>query len=567
VRETGVRVRSYEEAIADVAAPGQPFEVINVEREGYSLRAFKNSPSTLRQFFDLARGAEGTFLVYEDEEWSFRDVMSEVDALAHALVNHFGVKKGDRVGIAMRNYPEWVVSFAAILSVGAVSVSLNAWWTGEELDYAINDSGLTVLIADSERVVRASGPCERAGAKIIGVRLDDTSYASVVERWSDVVKKGATMPEVALDAGDDATILYTSGTTGFPKGAVSTHGAICQAIMAFSAGAAIQAARREGEAEAGTGQTPCFILIVPLFHVTGCIPVMLSCFSWHFKLVMMYRWEPYRALELIERHRVTAFVGVPTQAWDLMESPNFSKYDTSTLSTIGGGGAPAPSTMVARVDHAFSGGRPTLAYGMTETNAYGPGNYGDDYVSHPTSTGRVPTIVMDVEIRDESMATLPVGESGEIWLQTPTMIRGYWQRAEATAEAIVGGWLRTGDLGHVSDEGFLYIEDRAKDMILRGGENVYSAQVESAIYEHPAVYEAAVFGLAHERLGEEVAATVMVREGYELTSEELRAFLEPRLAAYMIPTKIAFTREPLPRNPAGKLLKRSMPELYFSNAE
>ena len=323
MRETGVRVRSYEEAIADVAAPGQPFEVINVEREGYSLRAFKNSPSTLRQFFDLARGAEGTFLVYEDEEWSFRDVMSEVDALAHALVNHFGVKKGDRVGIAMRNYPEWVVSFAAILSVGAVSVSLNAWWTGEELDYAINDSGLTVLIADSERVVRASGPCERAGAKIIGVRLDDTSYASVVERWSDVVKKGATMPEVALDAGDDATILYTSGTTGFPKGAVSTHGAICQAIMAFSAGAAIQAARREGEAEAGTGQTPCFILIVPLFHVTGCIPVMLSCFSWHFKLVMMYRWEPDRALELIERHRVTAFVGVPTQAWDLMESPNF----------------------------------------------------------------------------------------------------------------------------------------------------------------------------------------------------------------------------------------------------
>ena len=228
-------MRSYEDAIADVAAPGQPFEVINVEREGYSLRAFKNSPSTVREFFDLARGVEGTFLAYEDEEWSFIEVMSEVDALAHALVHHFGVKKGDRVGIAMRNYPEWVISFAAILSIGAVSVSLNAWWTSEELDYAINDSGLRVLIADKERVVRASGPCERVGARILGVRLDDTTYAGVVERWSDVVESGATMPVVPLEADDDATILYTSGTTGFPKGAVSTHGAICQAIMAFPA--------------------------------------------------------------------------------------------------------------------------------------------------------------------------------------------------------------------------------------------------------------------------------------------------------------------------------------------
>ncbi len=562
----GCRVRSFQEAIADVAAPGQPFEVIEVEREGYSLRAFKNSPANVRQFFDLARGVEGTFLVYEDEEWTFAEVMSEVDALGHALVHHFGVKKGDRVGIAMRNYPEWVISFAAILSIGAVSVSLNAWWTAEELDYAINDSGLSVLIADSERVVRASGPCERAGAKILGVRLEDSTYSGVVERWSDVVQRGVAMPEVVLDEGDDATILYTSGTTGFPKGAVSTHGAICQSIMAFSSGAAVQAARREGEAEVGTGVAPCFILIVPLFHVTGCIPVMMSCFSWHFKLVMMYRWEPERALALIERHRVTAFVGVPTQAWDLMESPNFSNYDTSSLTTIGGGGAPAPSTLVARVDHAFSGGRPNLGYGMTETNAYGPNNYGDDYVTHPTSTGRVPTIVMDVEIRDEAAVPLPVGESGEIWLKSPTMFRGYWQRAEATAETLVAGWLRTGDLGHVSEEGFLFVEDRAKDMILRAGENVYSAQVESAIYEHPAVYEAAVFGLPHERLGEEVAAAVMVREGFELTSEELRAFLAPRLAAFMIPTKIAFTREPLPRNPAGKLLKRSMPALYFPSA-
>jgi long-chain acyl-CoA synthetase len=560
-------VRSYEEAIAEVSGPGKPFEVIEVERDGVTNRVFKNSPANLRQFFDLARGVESTFLVYEDEEWSFTRVMAEVDALGYALVHHYDVQVGDRVGIAMRNYPEWVISFAAITSVGAISVSLNAWWTSEELEFAINDAGLSLLIGDAERIQRASEPCARAGARLLGVRLnEDDTYDDAVERWGDVVVTGVAMPEVELGPDLDATILYTSGTTGFPKGAVSTHGAICQTIMAFSSGGAIQGARRDEE-EVGGGDAPCFILIVPLFHVTGCIPVMMSCFSWHFKLVMMYRWEPERALELIERHRVTAFVGVPTQAWDLMESPNFFKYDTSSLATVGGGGAPAPTTLVERVEHSFKKGRPNLGYGMTETNAYGPGNVGDDYVSHPTSTGRVPTIVMDVDIRDESMNSRRVGESGEIWLKTPTLIRGYWRQPEETAETIVRGWLRTGDLGHVSDEGFLYVDDRLKDMILRGGENVYSAQVESAIYEHPAVYEAAVLGLPDERLGEVVAAVVMVRPGAVLSEEELRKFLEPRLAAYMIPSRVAFTDEPLPRNPAGKLLKRKMPGYYFAVAE
>jgi long-chain acyl-CoA synthetase len=345
---------------------------------------------------------------------------------------------------------------------------------------------------------------------------------------------------------------------------VSTHGAICQTILAFSAGVQIQTARRD-EQEQGSGLAPCFILIVPLFHVTGCIPVMMSCFSWHFKLVMMYRWDPERALALIERHKVTVFVGVPTQSWDLMESPSFAKYDTSSLSSVGGGGAPASSTLVARVEDTFSRGRPSIGYGMTESNAYGPQNFGHDYLTHPASTGRVPTIVMDVDIRDESARSLRVGDSGEIWMKSPTLIRGYWNDREATSATIVKGWLRTGDLGHVSGEGFLFIEDRAKDMIIRAGENVYSAQVESAIYENPAVYEVAVFGLSNERLGEEVAAVVMVRDGMELTSDELRHFLSSRLAAFMIPTRIVFTRERLPRNPAGKFVKRQMPELYFSS--
>lgn len=559
-------MRSYEEAIAAVSAPGQPFEVITAESHGVTNRVFKNAPATVRDFFDLARGIETTFLVYEDEEWTFQRVMNEVDGLADALVHHYGIKKGDRVGIAMRNYPEWVISFAAILSVGAISVSLNAWWTEEEVAYAVNDSELTLLIADRERVERSLEACAKSGARLLGVRVAPDAFDSpIVERWEDVVVAGAQMPRVEIDADTDATILYTSGTTGFPKGAVSTHGAICQAIMAFTSGASVQSARRD-EGEQGSGLAPCFILIVPLFHVTGCIPVMMSCFSWHFKLVMMYRWDPERALELIERHRVTNFVGVPTQAWDLMESPNFANYDTSSLTAVGGGGAPAPPTLVARVENTFKRGRPNLGYGMTESNAYGPGNYGEDYVTHPDSTGQVPTIVMDVEIRDDEARALSRGERGEIWLKSPTLIRGYWRKPEATESTIVDGWLRTGDLGRISDEDYLYIEDRAKDMILRAGENVYSVQVESAIYEHPAVYEAAVFGLPDERLGEVVAAVVMVRDGMDLTLEELRSFLSTRIAGFMIPTRVAFTREALPRNPAGKLMKRQMPAIYFSSA-
>ena len=361
----------------------------------------------------------------------------------------------------------------------------------------------------------------------------------------------------------DATILYTSGTTGFPKGAVSTHWTLSQTVMAFSSRVAIDERRRTTPA-APSPYPPCYILIVPLFHVTGCVPVMLSCFAWHLKLVMMHRWDPEGALVLIERHHVSAFVGVPTQSWDLLECAHFASYDTSSLVSVGGGGAPAPPTLVSRVEANFTRGRPNLGYGMTETNAYGPGNFGDDYVAHPTSTGRVPTIVMDAQIRDESGRALGPGESGEIFLKSPTNIRGYWGRPADTAATLVDGWIRTGDVGRVDEEGYLYIEDRVKDMILRGGENVYSAEVEAAIYEHPAVFEAAVFGLPDERLGEVVACAVMVRQGESLSEDDLYSHLSTRLAAYMIPSRVAFTDETLPRNAAGKFLKREMPALYFA---
>jgi len=558
-------VLDYDQAYAQVTGSGQIFELVEEVINGTEYRLFKNAPATLAQLFAGARGDQSTFLVYEDERWTFDETMHHVDALAHALVETFGIRKGDRVGIAMRNLPEWIISFAAILSVGAVSVSLNAWWTESELEYAIDDAGLSLLIADPERTDRGHHLAHARGIPTVVVRSDPHDLVPEgVHRYEDAVVLGSPMPAVEVRPDDDATILYTSGTTGFPKGAVSTHRAVTQALMAFWANASIQSARKGVDPLGGDGYPPCFILIVPLFHVTGCVPVMLTCFGMKMKLVMMYRWDPEQALRLIEAERVTAFVGVPTQSWDMLESPAFDRYDTSSLASVGGGGAPAPAKLVDRVEKGFAKGRPNIGYGMTETNAFGPGNNGDDYVSHPTSTGRTRTTIVDVEIRDEQGRAVPTGERGEIWMKGPNLIRGYWNKPEATAETIVDGWLATGDLGRIDEEGFLYIEDRAKDMVLRAGENVYCAEVESAIYEHPGVYEAAVFGVPHERLGEEVACVVQRKPGSELTTEELQAFLAGTLAPFKIPSRIAFAEDRLARNPSGKILKRELRQAYFA---
>jgi len=557
---------SYEDALSQVTGPGQVFELVEEAVGGIDYRLFKNAPPTLGALFAGARGDQSTFLVYEGERWTFDETMRHVDALAHALVHDFGIAKGDRVGIAMRNLPEWIVSFAAILSVGAVSVSLNAWWTEEEIAYGVDDSGLSLLIVDRERVGRAHPVAQKRSLPMVVARADaDAELPEGVRRYEDVVTLGNAMPAVEVGPDDDATILYTSGTTGFPKGAGSTHRAGTQALTAFWANATIQTACRGEDVLAGGGFAPCFILVVPLFHVTGCVPVMLSCFGMKFKLVIMRRWDPETALQLIEAERVTTFVGVPTQSWDLLECPSFAKYDTSSLASVGGGGAPAPAKLVERVEQGFSNGRPNIGYGMTETNAFGPGNTGDDYVAHPNSTGRARTTIVDVEIRDEYRQPLPVGSLGQIWMKGPNLIRGYWNKPEATAEALVDGWLATGDVGRIDEDGFLTIEDRAKDMVLRAGENVYSAEVESAIYDHPEVYEAAVFGVPHERLGEEVAAVVQRKPGATVTEDELREFLAGKIAPFKVPSRVVFSDDHLPRNPSGKILKRELKTTYFAS--
>jgi long-chain acyl-CoA synthetase len=549
---------TFLEANAAVTGPGQIFELIDAEVRGVKMKVFKNAPAHLGQLFAGARGhGDKPFLVYENETYTFAQASDRIDALASLLVNTYGVKKGDRVAVAMRNFPEWVMSFAAIISVGAINVSMNSWWTEDEMDFALEDSGATVLICDQQRFDIGAASCVKKNVKVLVVRAEKPLPAGV-DKWEEVLPLGDKHPGADISPDDDATILYTSGTTGRPKGAVSTHRAIISSIMAFSARNNVFLMSGTKLKEVDGPEVPTsFILIVPLFHVTGCVPVMMSCFVAGLKLAIMYKWDPEKALEMIEREKITNFVGVPTQSWDLVNSPAFEKYDTSSLRAVGGGGAPSPTSLVGKVNDKVKNGNPQLGYGMTETNAFGPAITGSDYLSHPTSTGRA-TWPMIVEVRDENLKPVPTGQSGEIWFFGPMLIRGYWNRPDATAETIVDGWLRSGDLGRMDADGYVYVEDRVKDMILRAGENVYGAEVESAIYEHPAVHEAAVFGVPHERLGEEVGVAILPNDGMTLTPEELWTFLDVKIAKFKIPTQVVIMTEPLPRNAAGKFLKREL---------
>ena len=553
---------SWTDAQKAVLDPGSgtPFELTETEVFGVKMEVFKNAPPNLALALQGARAhGDATFLLYEGERYSFARVMDEVDGLAHLLVNTYGVKKGDRVAVAMRNYPEWIISFAAIISVGAVNVSFNAWWTEDEMKFALEDSGAKVLIGDQQRIDTAHHVARAMGVKMLIAR-PETEVGPDIDEWSQAVKSGLGPLVADIQPDDDCTILYTSGTTGRPKGAVSTHRAVVNSLMAFSARNSVLSLASDPEDKLmSQSEFPTsFILIVPLFHVTGCVPVMLSCFVAGLKLVIMYKWDAGKALPIIQEERITNFVGVPTQSWDLVNHPDFDKYDTSSLKAVGGGGAPAPATLVDKVAKSIKKGGPQLGYGMTETNAFGPGNTGKFYTDRPTSTGRA-IRPMQLAVWDP-VTKKPLGpnEYGEIMMFGPMLIRGYWNRPDATAETIENGWLHTGGGGYIDDEGFLFIKDRIKDMILRGGENVFCTEVEGSIYEHPAVYEAAVFGVPHERLGEEVAVAIFPKEGAAFTAEDLWKFLDGKISSFKVPNHVVIMNEPLPRNAAGKFLKTAL---------
>jgi len=554
---------TYEEATAALTAPGERFEVGEEVIRGIPTRVWTAGPRSLREVLQLSRSHGGAaFLVYEDERWTFDDHYRAAARMAHALVGRYGVRPGDRVAIAMRNFPEWAVSFWAATAAGAVVVPLNAWWTGEELEYGLTDSGTVVLFCDEERAERLAPRLGALGLRGVVVARADGPVPEGMTGFADVLAdqpEVEELPDVAIDPEDDATIFYTSGTTGRPKGAVGTHRNILTNLVSLGFVSACNALRfGADESRDHKKRQPASLLSVPLFHATGCHSVLLSSTAAGAKLVMMYKWDPERALELIEREEVTSFGGVPAMVMHVLESPDLAKRDTSSISSVGYGGAPAPPDLVRRICEAFGDViSPSNGYGLTETSSVSTMNRGPDYVRKPDSVGR-PVPVVTVKVVDEQGRDVGAGGVGELWIKGPNVVRGYWDKPAATAESFTDGWLQTGDIARIDDEGFVYIVDRAKDMVIRGGENVYCVEVETVLYDHPAVVDAAVFGVPHPVLGEEVAAVVQVKRGTPVTERALKDHLAAHLAAFKVPVRIELRDEPLPRNPQGKILKRQL---------
>jgi long-chain acyl-CoA synthetase len=555
-----------------VSAPASPFELEEREIRGVKIKTWKNAPPSLAAVFELSRPfAERVYMVNEDERVTFDAHRRAVAKFAQQLIAD-GVKKGDRVAIIMRNLPEWSVAFWGAVHTGAIVTPLNAWWTGPELEYGLTDSGTMIAIADGERWERLREHVDNCPAlkRVYVSRSTEEITDPRVGKLEDVIggpKSWATMaqvdlPSVPLGPEDDSTIFYTSGTTGKPKGAVITHrnvisnffNAMCAQARSFL---------RRGEPLPTPDPTiqKANLISVPFFHATGCFAVMIPAVMGGSKLVMQRRWNADQALELIERERITQAGGVPTIAWQIIEHPRFHEFDLSSLETISYGGAPSAPELVRRMKERFPNLKPGQGWGMTETSATATSNFAEDYERKPSSCG-VPSPTGEVKIVNDKGQTLGANEVGELWYRGPIVVRCYWNKPEATAETFVDGWVKTGDLAKIDEEGFVYIVDRAKDMLIRGGENIYCVEVENALYDHPSVMDAAVIGIPHRTLGEEPAAVVHLKPGMKSTEEELRHHVAQKIAAFKVPVKILFLPETLPRNANGKIMKRDLKGLF-----
>ena len=554
--------KAIDAATAAITAPGGQLALGTANIRGADYPVFESAPQSLREYlaFFLATNGDKEFIVYQGERLTFADVQAQSVRIAAALQARHGIAKGDRIAIAMRNYPEWVSTFLAAVMVGAVVVPMNAWWKSDELAYGIRDSGTRLVFADEERLRRIR-EIEGLSVSVVAVRTSHQVAAQLgAETLEDAIAASPPAPWYLppIYPEDDATIMYTSGSTGAPKGAVSTHRAIVSGSMNYL----VQGLSMLQLAQAAGTELPAqqvMLLNVPLFHITGLVPVLLVSIAIGRKLVIMYRWDAGEALQLIEKERATYFVGVPTMSLELMQHPDRDKYDLSSLLDIAGGGAPRPAEHVGRLADAFPGKNPAIGYGLTETNGVGAGNIRENYRLRPDSTGRASKPLVELAIFDDALKPLAAGEVGEVCIRSVANVRGYWNKPEATTAAFTrDGWFRTGDLGKLDADGYLYIVDRKKDIIIRGGENIAAAEVEAAIYSHPAVAEASVFGLPDERLGEIVGAVVYPKGGEPLEGEAIIQFVARDLAAFKVPARVWVVAEPLPKLGSGKIDKVSL---------
>ena len=541
--------RKYDAILEQLTAPGGR---LVIGRDGEGRAIVENFPATipslLRTF--CALNAEAEALVAGEERFTFAELDRISERLAHSLVAR-GIKKGDRVGIAMRNCPSWVVCYMAIVKAGGIATLLNGWWEAHELQHALELTEPALILADEPRAKRLAR-CP-VGQNVVSIAVDqpiDAALAELLEKADESL----SLPEITPE--DDATILFTSGSTGEAKGALSTHRAVTTATYAYSTGLMVLLGvlTQEGRAPATPPRT---LLSVPLFHVTGEVPVMLNSFVVSRCMVVMPKWDATEALRLIEKEKITYFVGVPTMSLELMTHPDRDKYDLSSLRDITAGGAPRPVSHVERLQKEFPTSQPALGYGLTETNAAGFSNFWGNYAAKPASTGRAQAPYIEAAILGPDEKHLPPGETGEIAIRSAANIKGYWRNPEATRALLTDdGYVRTGDVGYLDEDGYLFIVDRKKEIIIRGGENISAAEVEAACYDCADVAEVAVFGAPDERLGEVPIAVVHSKNS--LSEGQLRAFLESRIAKFKIPERIIFSTEPLPRLGTGKIDRRAL---------
>jgi len=554
-----------EEVLDALTGPGGDFELQTARSpQGGDMPVYVTGPRTLRDVLLASAGyGDATFLVYEGERISHGEHFARVCRLAHRLVDQ-GVRKGDRVAIGMRNYPEWSVAFFACQAIGAVAVTLNAWWTGAELRYGLDDSGSRVAFLDDERHGALAGELAGLDLQLVVTRAVQPEPDTVA--WDDMLAgphRDDALPDVELAATDYATILYTSGTTGRPKGALHSHRNHVTNLQntLLNAAAAAAAALAAEDPDAGEPPQPVSLQTFPFFHIGGVSGLYLSAFTGA-RLVLMYRWDVDRAFELIAQEQVRSWSGVPTVVRQLLEHPRAAGGELESLAAIASGGAPVPEDLIRRVGRQFDEKvAPGNGYGSTETTSAIIVNSGADYLARPGSVGR-PVVTARVRIVDEHNHDCDTGEIGELWVRGPNVFEGYWNRPDATAEAFHDGWFKTGDLGYRDNDGFYYVVDRKKDVIIRAGENVYCAEVEGIIHQHPGVADVALIGLPHRSLGEEVVAVVEPRPNAMLTEADVQNAVAERLARYNVPSKVFFVSEPLPRTATGKVLKRALKERF-----
>jgi len=549
--ETVAPVYRDDPRLQPLIGPGGPFEVEAVVVDGVSLRDFVRAPRTIVDVFAMGDAHEAlVHVVYEDERWTHGALRARARSLARELRTTFGVQRGDRVGIAMRNLPEYVVAFWGAALNGAIVVPLNAWWAGGELDYALRDAGVTVLFADEERIDRVLADGRPPGLQIIGVRTDRADVA-----LDDLITGEPIADDdlARLERDDPIVLMYTSGTTGRPKGALITNRAMMANLwnMAFASARESLIAGRVPPAPRQSAS----ISAAPMFHIGGVSSIIGGPMGGS-KIVIMRKWDVDEALRLAREEQVTGFGGVPTMARQILEHPRIKDLGVD-VRTCPMGGAAVPPDLPLRAVEVFG---PTVqilnGYGGTETTSAVVTNVGIEYEARPDSVGR-PNLTGDVKIVDADGGSLGVGEIGEICMRSPQVVPGYWNDEVATAAAFRDGWFHSGDVGYVDDEGFLYVVDRLKDVVIRGGENVYCVEVEAVLHEHPAVADVAVIGVDERVMGERVCAVVVPRAGSDVALADLRAFATDRLAAYKHPEAL-YLVDDLPTTATGKIAKREL---------